>query len=646
MYLLRNRNYNNSWPTFVFAPLLLFLFGILVQNAFADQVIATIPVGTTPVGVGVNPITNEIYIANEGGTVSVVNGSTNSITSTISVENHARSIAVNPITNMVYVVEGKEDLAIINGSTNTLVQTIYLSCQCDSGGFGERVAVDPATNMIYATAHDTERFGTIYDGTGNVIAINGTTNTIAGRVEVKGWTTGVTVNQDTNMIYSTAYNPNTHNTFVIAIDGSTNSIVANTTVPNNPAFVATNPITNMIYASESTGGKLVVIDGSTNTIIDQISTGTSPDGVAVNPNTNMIYVVNQADNTTSVVDGSSNQVVDTIQVGSNPYHVDVNPNTNTIYVANEGDNTVSVIQGTTPPPQATSQLQVNSQDSFGNTITGLHTELYAQNGTQIDAGFTPYNFTLNNGQSYTVSVDNYGKYKFNHWLDTGDTNSNRTISITSNESITAVYATVPTHPSNLTATAASSSEIDLSWNAPSSDGGSPITGYKIQISTDGSTWTTIVKNTGSTDTSYSDIGLNHTTTYYYRVFALNSAGSSYRSNIASATTLATVPSAPTGLAATANLLQIDLSWSTPADNGGSAIMGYMIERSTDGGTTWNTIVSNTGSTGTTYSDTNVLPLTTYTYRVSAINDIGTGEPSNTASASTPSIGLVTPPSLP
>lgn len=108
----------------------------------------------------------------------------------------------------------------------------------------------------------------------------------------------------------------------------------------------------------------------------------------------------------------------------------------------------------------------------------------------------------------------------------------------------------------------------------------------------------------------------------------------------------TIPQPPTGLTATGKLLQISLGWNVPSDNGGSAIVGYMIERSTDGGSTWSTIVPNSDSTGTTYSDKNVNLLTTYTYRVSAINDVGTSDPSNTASAKTPSVGPITPPSLP
>src|SRR3989441_3879671 len=99
----------------------------------------------------------------------------------------------------------------------------------------------------------------------------------------------------------------------------------------------------------------------------------------------------------------------------------------------------------------------------------------------------------------------------------------------------------------------------------------------------------------------------------------------------------TAPQPPTGLTATAaSSSQISLSWTAPTNNGGSAITGYKIESSTNSGSTWSVLVSNTGSTGTAYSDTGLSPNTTYSYRVSAINSVGTSTPSNTASATTQS----------
>src|SRR5207302_1473841 len=197
-------------------------------------------------------------------------------------------------------------------------------------------------------------------------------------------------------------------------------------------------------------------------------------------------------------------------------------------------------------------------------------------------------------------------------------------------------STIPAAPTSLVANTVSSSQINLSWSAPTNNGGSAITGYKIDRSTDGgSTWSAIVSSTGSTTTTYSNTGLAPSTAYTYRVSAINSVGTSPPSNTASATTSSTAPQPPTGLTATAvSSSQINLSWTAPSNNGGSAITGYKIERSTNGGTTWQIIVANTGHITTTYSNTGLAKDTTYTYRVSAINSVGTSPPSNTASART------------
>jgi len=207
--------------------------------------------------------------------------------------------------------------------------------------------------------------------------------------------------------------------------------------------------------------------------------------------------------------------------------------------------------------------------------------------------------------------------------------------------------TAPQPPTNLSTNTISSSQINLSWSAPSDNGGSAITGYKIERSLDGSTWNTIVSNTGSTTTTtYSDTGLSSSTAYTYRVSAINSVGTSSPSNTASATTgdsSATVPQPPTGLVASSTKVSaINLSWNAPSSDGGSTIIGYEIQRSTNGGS-WSTIVSNTGSISTSYSDTGLLPLLTYTYKVSAINSVGTSSPSNTASSTTLLLG---PPPIP
>ena len=100
-----------------------------------------------------------------------------------------------------------------------------------------------------------------------------------------------------------------------------------------------------------------------------------------------------------------------------------------------------------------------------------------------------------------------------------------------------VAPTAPSAPTGLTATADGTTEIDLSWTAPSSDGGAAISGYRIEVSTDGgTTWSNLVADTGSTATTYSQAGFSAGDTRYYRVSAINSAGTGAASNVASAST--------------------------------------------------------------------------------------------------------------
>ena len=100
------------------------------------------------------------------------------------------------------------------------------------------------------------------------------------------------------------------------------------------------------------------------------------------------------------------------------------------------------------------------------------------------------------------------------------------------------------------------------------------------------------------------------------------------------------PSAPRDLTAdTKSPTQVDLAWDAPAASGGSDATGYRIEVSTDAGSTWSVLVADTNSTDTTYTDsspTNSCSLRTY--RVSAINVIGTGSVSDTVLAAVPRAG--------
>ncbi len=196
-------------------------------------------------------------------------------------------------------------------------------------------------------------------------------------------------------------------------------------------------------------------------------------------------------------------------------------------------------------------------------------------------------------------------------------------------------ATVPGSPRSLDAEAGGTSQIELSWLAPTRDGGASITGYRIEVSEDGGVrWEDLVANTRNTRTTYVHTGLEPATRRHYRVSAINRIGEGRASRVASAITDATVPDAPTGLVATdVSPTQIDLFWAAPAYDGGAPVIGYRVEVS-ETGAAWTDLVVNTGSRATTYSHTGLLPGSERHYRVSAINRVGAGAPSVSASAET------------
>ncbi len=163
----------------------------------------------------------------------------------------------------------------------------------------------------------------------------------------------------------------------------------------------------------------------------------------------------------------------------------------------------------------------------------------------------------------------------------------------------------------------------MSWTAPASNGGAAISGYRIEVSTDGGTnFSQLVVS--QSKTTYSHTGLSAGLARHYRVRASNSVGNSGWSNTANATTgAATAPTAPRSLTATSvGQTTINLSWTAPASNGGTAISGYRIEWSANGTSNWQNVSPAHTGTERIYADTGLNSGTTRHYRVYASNSVG------------------------
>jgi len=168
---------------------------------------------------------------------------------------------------------------------------------------------------------------------------------------------------------------------------------------------------------------------------------------------------------------------------------------------------------------------------------------------------------------------------------------------------------IPNAPSSLTATATSSSTIDLGWR----DNANNEIGQRIERSVGSSNNYALLENVGANITAFTDSQLIDGTKYYYRLLAFNIGGSSTYSN----QRLATTPlNSPTSLTATAvSSSQVNLNWT---DNSMSET-GYLVERKATSAGNWAQIGS-VGMNVQSYTDRyNFRSGTTYYYRVRATN---------------------------
>jgi YVTN family beta-propeller protein len=211
---------------------------VSVIDIASGTVLATLPVGVYPVGVAVDQQTDMIYVANEGGTVSVINGSNNSVSS-------------------------------VNVGAHTVA-----------------VAVDEMNDEIIATNKDSN----------NVSVIDGLTNTVIKTIAVDNQPTGVAIDQATG----TAYVGNQVSNDVSVIDGTTGA-VTNLPVGIRPLGVAFDQTTGTAIVSDGGGNAMSFIDAATNTVFETVPAGGAPLGAAFDPATGLVYAADYGSNSVTAL---------------------------------------------------------------------------------------------------------------------------------------------------------------------------------------------------------------------------------------------------------------------------------------------------------------------------------------------------------
>lgn len=174
---------------------------------------------------------------------------------------------------------------------------------------------------------------------------------------------------------------------------------------------------------------------------------------------------------------------------------------------------------------------------------------------------------------------------------------------------------IPITPGGFSLGGESSASIQLSW----SDLSNNETGFEIERSLTGlGEDFSLVYTSGQNTASYTDIGLENETQYFYRIRAINSTGPSLYTSIQTTSTLLAVPDAPTTLIITGvSTNSVTMIWSDQSDNE----LGFMVERSTESGTNFS-VVHTTIAGVQTYTNIGLVENTQYFYRIRAYNSAG------------------------
>ncbi|MEI8323066.1 MAG: fibronectin type III domain-containing protein, partial [Actinomycetes bacterium] len=190
-----------------------------------------------------------------------------------------------------------------------------------------------------------------------------------------------------------------------------------------------------------------------------------------------------------------------------------------------------------------------------------------------------------------------------------------------------VPAAVPGVPTSVSATRGDGL-ASISWAAPASNGAT-ITGYTATSNPGGLScvW-------ASGPLSCDVLGLTNGTSYTFTVSATNSVGEGNPSSASQSVVPAAVPGLPTSVSGSRGNGSVSLTWSAPSSVGGSGIIDYVIEYSSNSGATWATFADGT-STMTSATVTGLTNGTPYVFRVAATNTVGSGQHSTESSVVVP-----------
>jgi YVTN family beta-propeller protein len=292
---------------------------VSVIDTATHRVVAKIPVGRSPMSVGIDPAGTRVYVANNGAdTVSVIDATTNTVIASIAVGRNPRYVVVGRAGERVYVANESDDtVSVIDPRTRAVVGSILV------GPHPSWLALSPEGERLY-----------VANGAGISVIDTAAQRLVA--TLIVGKMSSVAVDPQGHRLYAVFSGSPYGRGFIFAIDASTGEILDETTLDPGSFTIALNPAGTRAYVAnqgtEDSGGDTIsVIDTASFAVVGKVYVvGGPPIGISVNPSGTRLYAAvfnvhlalltgmfSRADYV-AVIDTATNAVIDTIPVGGEP----------------------------------------------------------------------------------------------------------------------------------------------------------------------------------------------------------------------------------------------------------------------------------------------------------------------------------------
>ena len=259
---------------------------VSVIDGATNRVLATVRVGRYPNGIAVNSKTNTIYVANlTSGSLSIINGTSLTVF-TLPVGSSPAKVAVDPVTGRVFVTLEDNDglLDVIDAKSLKIIAAVPVP------PYPLGVAVDSAAHRIYVAD--------FLCGCGQISVVDDKSNQVVNTIQLPGasMVVGVAVDPRDNFVYAADENSGFY-----VIDRTSGKVLGHIRDHSYPNEVTAIPGTTLAVEPDSGNDRAVFVDALTFAVKKRVRVGKFPTGVAINAATKRVYVVNRLSNTVSVI---------------------------------------------------------------------------------------------------------------------------------------------------------------------------------------------------------------------------------------------------------------------------------------------------------------------------------------------------------